>query len=331
MRKQMTLHEKQFAIQLHVRGFQNTCIAKQLGRHKNQILMLIKGWKNGSFPAIRKKRIVRKFKLSAQQVFKVLDYFLKNPFSSYMECIRKLKLPVHSSTVANVLKENGIRTYVACSKQFLSMQNQIKRLKFAIKHQHWTTEWLKVNFLDEKTVQTFSDGRVLVKRKVNGRYNIDKLTTQEVQNTNNKVNLVGLVSFDGPNMLYSVSTNLNGIEFENLMKKKVKYIVEGSTVLMDNAPIHTIGMKYLESNGISVLDFPPKSNDLNVIENVWAELQKILNRKLQTVTISTKAELLCLIEESWKEIPVSFIKKCILSMQRRLKEVIKMNGKQTRY
>lgn len=331
MRKQMTLHEKQLAIQFHVRGFQNTFIAKQLDRHKNQIGLLIKGWKNGKFPDIRKKRTVREYKLSAQQVYKVLDYFIKNPFSTYMKCIRKLKLPVHPSTVSNVLKKNGIRNYVACWKQFLSMQNQIKRLKFAIKYQHWTTEWLNVNFLDEKTVQTYSNGRVFVKRMVNERYNSDKIISQEVQNTENKVNLVGIVSLNGPNMLYSVSTKLNEEKFAHLMKNKVKHIVEGSTVLMDNATIHAAGMRYLEGIGISVIDFPPKSNDLNVIENVWAELQKTLNRKLRTVTVSTKAELLRLIEESWKEIPLSFIKKCILSMQRRLKEVIKMNGKQTRY
>lgn len=230
-----------------------------------------------------------------------------------------------------VLTKNGIRNYVACSKSFLSMQNQIKRLKFAIKHQHWTTEWLKVNFLDEKTVQTFSNGRVSVKRKVNERYNADKLITQEIQNTDNKVNLVGLVSFDGPNVIYSVSTSLNGKRFEQLMKNRVKDVVEDSTVLMDNASIHGIGIKYLENLGIRVLDFPPKSNDLNIIENVWAELQKILNSKLRTITISTKVELLTMIEESWKEIPLSFIKNCILSMQKRLNEVIKMKGKQTKY
>lgn len=272
-----------------------------------------------------------KLKLSAQQVFKVLNHFINNPFSTYMECIRKLKLRVHCNTIMRVLRKNGIRNYVACSKQFLSMQHQIKRLKFAIKHQHWTTEWLKVCFLDEKTVQTFSNGRVLVKRKANERYNVDKIVTQEIQNTDNKVNLVGLVSFDGPNMLYSVSVNLNGKKFETLMKNKVKAIVDGSTVLMDNAPIHTMGIEYLKNLGICGLEFPPKSNDLNIIENVWAELQKILNRKLRTITISTKDQLLNLIEESWKEIPVSFIKNCILSMQKRLKEVIKMKGRQTKY
>lgn len=278
-------------------------------------------WKISCYQKENHSRIIVECSTSLQSV----EFFHK-------ESICHLRrLFVNPTTVAKVLKKNGIRNYVACSKQFLSLQNQIKRLKFAIKHQHWTTEWQDVYFLDEKTVQSYSNGRVLVKRKVNERYNVDKITSQETQNTNNKVNLVGLVSFAGPNMLYSVSANLNGEKFQYLMKKKVRHIVEGYTVLMDNATIHTLGKEYLESIGIHVLDFSPKSNDLNVIENVWAELQKILNRKLRTITISTKAELLRLIEESWKEIPVSFIRNCILSMDRRIKEVIKVRGKQTKY
>ncbi len=90
-------------------------------------------------------------------------------------------------------------------------------------------------------------------------------------------------------------------------------------------------MNNLRDKGISIIDFPPKSNDLNIIENVWAELQKNLNKKLRNFTISTKDHLLQLIEESWKEIPSDYIRKCILSMPKRLEEMIKMNGKQTRY
>lgn len=57
----------------------------------------------------------------------------------------------------------------------------------------------------------------------------------------------------------------------------------------------------------------------------------ILNRKLRNVNVSTKEDLLKLIEASWKEIPVSFIRKCILSMPDRLQEVIKAKEKQTRF
>lgn len=327
----ISIDKKQLAIKLHVRGFNNTFIAKQLICNRITIAEFINQWKNGLFPMPRKPR-KRQCKLSAQKVFRVLNYFINNPFSTHMQCIKKLKLSVCRMTIKRLLTKNGIGSYVACSKQFLSMQNQIKRLKFAIKYQHWTTDdWLQVSFLDEKTVQTYSEGKVIVKRKVHERYDPDKIVVQEVQNTDNKVNLVGVVSFNGRNVIYSVSTNFTGEHFEQLTRTKLMDIVKDSTVLIDNASIHSMGIDYLKKHGVPVLDFPPKSNDLNIIENVWGELQKILNGKLRSITVSTKDQLLKLIEESWKHIPKSFIENCILSMPNRLKKVIEAKGKQTRY
>lgn len=146
-----------------------------------------------------------------------------------------------------------------------------------------------------------------------------------------QVNLFGVISYNGPNTIYSVSTNLKSKEVMQLMRRKVVNGIRDSIVLLDNASIHSQCMKYLVEQGILVLDFPPKSNDINIIENVWEELQKILNRKLRNFAVSTKDQLLQLIEESWKEIPSDFIRKCSLSMPRRLEEVIRMKGKQTRY
>lgn len=326
----ISIERKQLIIQLHRRGFNNKFIASNLNYNEKTIGKYIEQWKNGIFPVPPKIRF-REPMLSAQQVFRVLEYFIDNPFNTHQQCIYKLKLPVSRMTISRLLKKNGVRSYVACSKQFISMQNQIKRLRFAIKYQDWTTEWLHVNFLDEKTVRTYSEGRVIVKRKRHERYNEDKLVVQEVQNTKNKVNLVGVVSFSGRNVIYSVNTKFTGEEFEQLVETKLIDIVDGSMVLMDNASIHSMGVELLVRCGVHVIDFPPKSNDMNIIENVWAELQKIMNIKLRSVTVSTKEQLLNLIRESWKSIPESFIKNCILSMPNRLKEVIKAKGKQTRY
>lgn len=332
MRRYLTLHEKQLAIQLHVRGFNNTLIARRFNCNRMTIGNMISSWKKGYFLE-QKARAPRRLKLSAQQVYNVHNYFVKNPFSTYDQCVKKLKLPVNNKTIGRVLSRNGVRNYVASYKDFLSIQNQIKRLKFAIKYKDWTAiDWLKVSFLDEKTIQTYSNGKVLVKRKLKERYDSDKIISQEKQNTKNKINLVGLVSSDGPNMLYSVSTKLKSDEFEELIRTRVEKIVRNKIVLMDNASIHSNGLGYLIDTGVDVLDdFPPKSPDLNIIENVWGMLQKKLNIKLRHVTISTKEQLLQLIEESWSEIPVDFIKNCILSMPDRLNEIIKMKGKQTHY
>lgn len=153
----ISIEKKQSIIQLHIRGFTNTFISKHINCSRKTIERFIKQWEKGIFPMPPKVRN-RESKLSAQQVFKVLNYFIENPFSTYLGCIKALKLSVSCMTIKRLLSKNGIHNYVACSKQFISMQNQIKRLKFALKYQHWTTEWLSVKFLDEKTVQTYSEG-----------------------------------------------------------------------------------------------------------------------------------------------------------------------------
>lgn len=326
----LTTDEKQLAIMLHTKGYNFSYIAKELNRYRGTISLVINKWQKGIFHS-RKERKQRRSKLSAQQVINVLKYFIQNPFDTYYQCIKKLKLPVQCNAISNILTKNKFGNFVACTKQFVSLQNQIKRLKFALKYRHWTTEWLDVLFMDEKTVQTYSNGKVMVKRRINERYEPGNMKTDETQNTQNKVNLFGVISYKGPNTIYSVSTKLNGAEVKQLMRKKIRKDIGDSTVLLDNATIHAKCVEYLREKGIVVFDFPPKSNDLNVIENVWAEMQKNLNRKLRNCTVSTKDQLLQLIEESWKMIPIDYIQKCIISMPKRLEEVIKMKGKQTRY
>lgn len=331
LRTHLTIAEKQQIVHLHVRGFTNCFISAQMKCHRNTVSSVIVKWRNAQFITSKNTRNCR-LSLSAQKVHQVLKYFLDNPFNTYKQCIRDLKLPVCYQTIANVLTRNGVKNYIACSKPFLSLLNRIKRLRFAIKYRDWSwQQWANVVFMDEKTIQTYGNGKVMVKRRRNERYEPRNMFLQEIQNKKNKVNLVGTVSCDGPNIIYSVPTKLNGKHFQQLMKKKVGKLLVNKSVIMDNATIHRKGLNYLRKAGHTLFDFPPKSADLNPIENVWGKLQKILNRKLRNVCISTQAELLELIRESWKEIPVIFIQKSVLSMPKRLEDVIRMQGGQTRF
>lgn len=293
---------------------------------------VINQWRNGKLVTCRKKRKCRR-RLSAQKVHQILSYFLDHPFRTYKDCIRDLNLSVCCETIGKTLSKDGIKNYVACSKLFLSIQNQIKRLRFALKYQAWTWQWAHVVAMDEKTVQTYANcKKVMVKRRPKERYHANKIASTEVQNTKNKVNLVGMISCSGPNMIYSVPTKLKSKHFKQLMISKVRQIIGNKTLMMDNATIHGKGIKYLLKSGVKVLiDFPPKSPDLNPIENIWADFQKRMNKKLFNVSVSTKKDLLELIRSAWKEIPVSFIRNCLMSMPARLKEVIKMKGGHTRY
>lgn len=238
-----------------MKGFKGSFIAKELGRSRWTVSKVINEWRRTKF-FIPKKKASRKRKLTAQQILNVLRYFIKHPFHTYDQCVKKLNLPVHRNTIGYILKENKMGSLVACSKQFLSLQNQIRRLRFALKYRHWTSDdWMQVHFMDEKTVQTYANGKLMVMRKIKERYNPDKMKTDEKQNTRNKLNIFGVVSYDGPNIIYSVSTQLNGKEMKQLMRKRVKNIVKDSIVLMDNASIHNKGVEYLMKHGVTVIDF----------------------------------------------------------------------------
>ncbi len=156
-------------------------IAKTLGLSRVTISKLVNSWKRGE-SIMKKERKKGNSKLSAQQIYNILKYFLNNPFRTYRQRIIDLKLTISQSTIATILKGDGIHSRVASAKPVVSLQNQIKRLKFALTYQSWTTEWLSVSFLDAKTIQTYSNGKVLVRRKKNERYNFDNLANTEKQN-----------------------------------------------------------------------------------------------------------------------------------------------------
>lgn len=183
-----TFHKYDRMIELYSRGFSYSLIADQLMCCKHTIIRAIRKWKAGKHlvpKAVQKQE--RKSKLTSQQTFNVLKYFIQNPFHSNKECINELKLPVCNQTITNILSRNKFATFVACKKNFISMQNQIKRLRFALKYRYWTTEWLRVCFGDEKTIQTYANGTVRVKRKRNDRFNVQYMSINEKQNTKNKV------------------------------------------------------------------------------------------------------------------------------------------------
>lgn len=80
---------------------------------------------------------------------------------------------------------------------------------------------------------------------------------------------------------------------------------------------------------LEVLPWPGNSPDLNPIENCWAYLKsRVYGRRNNTIQ-----ELKQNIEDIWKNEPAmkEMVAKCIESMPKRIKEVLKQKGGSTKY
>ena len=77
------------------------------------------------------------------------------------------------------------------------------------------------------------------------------------------------------------------------------------------------------------MDFPPTSPDLNIIENVWSLLSRLVfaDGKPKTDMESLKKDIL----EAWNAIPTETINSEVKSMYKRLRAVVDAHGLSTKY
>ncbi len=97
----------------------------------------------------------------------------------------------------------------------------------------------------------------------------------------------------------------------------------------DLAPAHTAkGTKsWFNDHGVTVLDWPANSPDLNPIENLWG----IVKRKMRDTRPNNADELKATVKETCASIPPQQCHKLITSMPRWIEAVIKAKGAPTKY
>ncbi|CDF40946.1 unnamed protein product [Chondrus crispus] len=106
---------------------------------------------------------------------------------------------------------------------------------------------------------------------------------------------------------------------------------QGWVFQQDNAPIHTSNFTrtWLSGHSIRTLPWPPKSPDMNIIENVWGVMARVVyarGRHYQNVR-----ELKDAIEEAWSTVGSDLLLKLYKSLPRRMHAVMDARGGATKY
>jgi DDE superfamily endonuclease len=108
--------------------------------------------------------------------------------------------------------------------------------------------------------------------------------------------------------------------------------------MQDNARIHTAKkvIAWFEDEGVNLLEWPPYSPELNLIEHLWAQLKQWINDHYPELIKMGKSEadyqrLYTAIHEGWDAIGQEAIDELIRSMDTRVNAVIRVKGWYTRF
>lgn len=244
---------------------------------------------------------------------------------------------VSERTVRRRIKELGLNSRVPAKAPKLEVGHRRARLRFARDHQNWTSEWNCVLFTDEsRFCVNFVDGRERMWRYPGERYNPTNFT-ETVAYGGGSVMVWGGICLGARTELVIVDGGALTAQryITDILEPHVvpfaPFLGDNFIFMHDNARPHTANIvrNYLNDVGITQMDWPARSPDMNPIEHVW----DIIGRRVRAKTPAPRNvhELKLALLEEWENIPQEMINNQIESMGRRIQALIRARGGNTRY
>lgn len=257
-----------------------------------------------------------------------------NSHDSSAKIRSKVNVKASLSTIQRVIRNAPhLKRLKLKKKPPLNVARKEMRLNFAREHMTWKSDWRYVVFTDEKKFNLEGpDGY---------NYYFHDLRKEEHQldRLHSRVGGVmvwGAISYYGTCELQFLTANMNAINYKKVLETAFPHFknVFGNlpwTFQHDNAPIHTARMvkSWIVAQNVSLMQWPPYSPDINIIENVWGWLaRKVYESGKQ---YSNKEELIQGIKDAWSSISLNYIGKLYESLPSRIYEVILNKGGSTHY
>ena len=200
---------------------------------------------------------------------------------------------------------------------------------------HTQAEWGMVLFTDEKRFSLQgNDRRTRIYRERGERFQDNCIIDRDSHGGGSVMVWAGVSLHHKTNIVF-INGNLNAARYQHeVLDTEVIPLLRnhrGMQLLHDGAPAHRarVTTAYLNANNVNVVDFPPKSPDLNIIENIWDEL----NRRVKSTGAirTTLNQLRAKIRYEWNNLPQNYVQRYVTSMRRRCLAVVNSAGGHTRY
>ncbi len=221
------------------------------------------------------------------------------------------------------------------TKPLLNQRQRQKHLTWAVEKKNWTVaQWSKVLFSDEsKFCISFGNQGPRVWRKSGEAQNPCCLKSSV--KFPQSVMIWAAMSSAGVGPLCFLKSTVNAAIYQEILEHFMlpsadKLYGDADFIFQqDLAPAHTAqGTKsWFNDHGVTVLDWPSNSPDLNPIEHLWG----IVKRKMRDTRPNNADDLKATVKETWASIPPQQCHKLITSMPRRIEAVIKAKGAPTKY
>ena len=195
------------------------------------------------------------------------------------------------STTRRRLREAGLKGCKPRKKPRLTARHKKCRLQFAQAHKDWTPEqWSRVIFGDESRFLLHrSDGRVHV-RGMAGVELKESCIQSTVKHGGVGIMVWGCINVQGVGCLSKIDGKLNGERYIDILENSLiptthmLTILDGWIFQQDNATCHTSWLvkEWFAEEGITVMEWPAQSSDLNPIENLWDHLKTTIQEQNPT-------------------------------------------------
>lgn len=332
-------YERGQIVGLKTAGWTNARVAEFVGCHKDTVRNIFKTYRETGNINRRREYCGSVRKTTCVQDQALVNHVQDHPQTSGIRATRALNLNISSQTVRRRWHQFGFNSYWAARKEPLTVGAKENRVGFCLQYLPFEEDdWLKFIFSDESCVSMMKDGRVRVWRRKGERLSPQFISY--VQRSGRfSVPVWGWCSGAGVGNLTLIDGRLDSQQYidilDNIFIPQVRGIFgeERINFIQDQSPIHTARSVKTwfqdHDQDISLINLPPKSPDLNIIENAWS----LLKNRLDTTDVVNREMLWERVEETWDTLAedIDYWETLSRSMPRRLQLVLQMGGGHTRY